>query len=481
MPEITDVLLDSRPCEDALHAQLGDARRTRRYARILEAFEARPAASPPEAFDEPAELTAYYRLMRQGDVEHFSLLEPHFDSTRERAEQLGRVLVLHDTTEFAFQIHDEPARQNLARLSANRQGFQWHASLAISPGVTRAPLGLLASRPFVRGDQLADEDALEFWGQLDGLLDNEQRRWLEAVEACEARLEHVEHVVHVMDREADDYLSYFAMDLSDYSYVIRLTHDRNVCQGELRSEYGKLSEALEEQDWCEDEREVLLSARPARRASASHPMRRERKVRLRVRGCTVELRRPNNVKSEHAPDSLELNVVEVEEIEPPEGQEPVRWVLATSEPIENVEQLWAVVDIYRNRWVIEEFFKALKTGTSYKKLQHKRAKTLLNALAAKAQIAWNLLVLRHFGRHMGETPAQRVVNPIQLKVLGASQPKLVGESATAHDAMMAVASMGGHIKANGPPGWMILGRGWQRLLELETGFRLALGMQPEEM
>ena len=103
MPEIADVLLDSRPCEDALHAQLGDVRRTRRYARILESFEARPAASPPEAFDEPAELTAYYRLMRQGHVEHFSLLESHFDSTRERAEQLGRVLVLHDTTEFAFQ------------------------------------------------------------------------------------------------------------------------------------------------------------------------------------------------------------------------------------------------------------------------------------------------------------------------------------------------------------------------------------------
>jgi hypothetical protein len=58
---------------------------------------------------------------------------------------------------------------------------------------------------------------------------------------------------------------------------------------------------LEEQDWCEDEREVLLSARPARRASAPPPMRRERKVRLRVRGCTVELRRPDNVKSEHAP------------------------------------------------------------------------------------------------------------------------------------------------------------------------------------
>jgi hypothetical protein len=199
MPEITDVLSDAPPSQDALRAELGDVRRTRRAVRILESFQARPDASVPQAFDRPAELTGYYRLMRGGHVHHRSLLEPHFDSARERAEHLDQVLVLHDTTECDFAIHDEPARQNLARLSANRQGFQWHASLAICAGPERAPLGLLASRPFVRTDQLDGADALSFWEQLGGVLDNEQRRWLEGVEASEARLEHVEHVVHVMD------------------------------------------------------------------------------------------------------------------------------------------------------------------------------------------------------------------------------------------------------------------------------------------
>ncbi len=35
---------------------------------------------------------------------------------------------------------------------------------------------------------------------------------------------------------------------------------------------------------------------------------------------------------------------------------------------------------------------------------------------------------------------------------------------TAHEALLAVAALGGHIKSNGPPGWLVLHRGFQDLL-----------------
>ena len=41
--------------------------------------------------------------------------------------------------------------------------------------------------------------------------------------------------------------------------------------------------------------------------------------------------------------------------------EPVDWLLLTSEPIDTDEQILEVVDIYRARWLIEEYFSALKT------------------------------------------------------------------------------------------------------------------------
>jgi IS4 transposase len=37
----------------------------------------------------------------------------------------------------------------------------------------------------------------------------------------------------------------------------------------------------------------------------------------------------------------------------------------TTEAVETAEQVAAVVDAYRARWLIEEFFKALKTGCGF--------------------------------------------------------------------------------------------------------------------
>jgi Transposase DDE domain len=53
----------------------------------------------------------------------------------------------------------------------------------------------------------------------------------------------------------------------------------------------------------------------------------------------------------------------------PQGDEPIAWYLVTNEPIATLEQVAAVVDAYRARWVVEEFFKALKTGCQIEKRQ----------------------------------------------------------------------------------------------------------------
>ena len=450
--EVAEVLANITLTEEVAGAPLGDVRRSRRFVDVMKGLSRRPEASVPEAMGDQARLEAYYRLMRNEAVDHFKLLEPHFGGARSRAEYLGAALVVHDTTELAFDIHDQPARENLGRLSANRQGFYWHASLAISDGPYRAPFGLVASRPYVHASELEDDAAVNVWEEIDGVMDNEQRRWMEAVEESEARLADVERVIHVMDREADDYLTLFPMSASGYSFIVRMTWDRNVCTGERRCDFGKLSQALDQVEWRADERSAFLSPRPKRKATKGHPIRRARMARLKVRAKAVELRRPNHVQAAHGPDRLEVNVVEVLEVQPPQGQAPVRWLLVTDQPIETDDQLWQIVDWYRARWIIEEFFKALKTGAAYKKLQHKRAATLLAALSAKAVVAWHLLVLRHLGQRMGQAHPMAVVNALQLEVLRALKPKLIGIEPTAADVMAAIAQLGGHIRQNGPPG-----------------------------
>jgi hypothetical protein len=47
------------------------------------------------------------------------------------------------------------------------------------------------------------------------------------------------------------------------------------------------------------------------------------------------------------------------------------------------------------------------------------------------------------------------------------------ETPTIRDALRAVARLGGHLRQNGSPGWLVLGRGMQKLLWMERGWAAA--------
>jgi hypothetical protein len=156
---------------------------------------------------------------------------------------------------------------------------------------------------------------------------------------------------------------------------------------------------------------------------------------------------------------------------PPAGEPPVEWFLLTNLPVASVDTLEYVVDVYRARWVIEEYFKALKTGCQYEKRQLESAHALLNALAVLVPVAWRLLLLRHLARDDAARPATDALTSAQVAVLKATAKRPLPESPSVRDAMLAVAALGGHIKNNGEPGWQVLGRGFRDLLILELGWQ----------
>ncbi len=301
---------------------------------------------------------------------------------------------------------------------------------------------------------------------------------MEDVEHADGRLQDVDHVIHVMDQEAGDYQLLFAMDVCGYDSIVRMTHsDRRVSVGELRRDHEPLTDVLAEQPWM-SRRTVELSPRSGEQAEGAHPVRRAREAMLKVRAAEVALQRPDSIEADAAADRLDVHVVEVLEANPPAGEEPVHWLLVTTEPIDASEDVWTIVDHYRARWTTEEYYKAIKTGTEYTSLQHRSAKTLLAALAPSAIVAHQLLVLRYLSRQGDDLPARVAVTPVQLTVLQSEKPDDVpDEQPTVEDVMQGVASLGGHISSNGPPGWQVLGRGWQRLVEYAYGFRLAMRAQ----
>jgi hypothetical protein len=162
------------------------------------------------------------------------------------------------------------------------------------------------------------------------------------------------------------------------------------------------------------------------------------------------------------------------EAQPPPGETPVEWWLVTTESIDTIDHVLQIVEWYRTRWLIEEFFKCLKTGCAYEKRQLESLDTLLVALALLAPIAWQLLLLRHLARVLPAAPAHVVLTPRQLLVLRASPGgATLSPQPTTKEALRAVARLGGHLRQNGEPGWLVLGRGLQKLLQREAGWAAA--------
>ena len=175
------------------------------------------------------------------------------------------------------------------------------------------------------------------------------------------------------------------------------------------------------------------------------------------------------------PETVRLNVVRVHTKSAGQGVDPVEWRLVTSEPIDTAEDVAAIVDGYRARWLIEEYFRALKQGCAYERRQLESKHALLNALAVFTPIAWQLLALRQLSRDRAQLPADAILSPLKLTLLQRHPDVRLRPNATIRDAMLAVAALGGHIKNNGEPGWQVLGRGYEDLLLLERGAALALG------
>lgn len=62
---------------------------------------------------------------------------------------------------------------------------------------------------------------------------------------------------------------------------------------------------------------------------------------------------------------------------------------------------------------------------------------------------------------------------VKLEVLRHAAEKPLPKKPALRQAMLAIARLGGHLKRNGEPGWLVLGRGYLKLLDLAQGFLIA--------
>lgn len=451
---------------------LGDERRNVRLPRIAAAAASDPSASFRETAEDDAALEATYRLLNNPEVEAEDIWGPHQRQSLRRMSAHRRVIAVHDTTGFAFE--GETARHGLGplRKASGQQGFFLHATLMLSQDEHRTPLGIASFETYTRDGKPKGKQSHKAYRD-DPF--HEGRRWLEGVRGVQALVDDSVECVHVADRECDGYEFLAAIAEAGWSCVIRMCSDRATTEPiEGSQAHVSVRDALELAPY-EFEREVHLSRRGKRAtpsAAKYHPSRDSRMARIGVRGQTIELRRPTGAGTA-LPKQITIHAVQVQEIDPPEGQPPVEWTLLTTLPIGTRAELARIVDLYRSRWMIEEYFKALKTGCAIEKRQHESYHALRNALAIFLPIAWRMLTVRALAQLESNIPATTALTDTQLQVLAALAKRGLPESPTVSDAMWAIASLAGHHHRRTKPGWQTLGAAFEKLLFAETVWRAA--------
>lgn len=426
------------------------------------------------------EIEGFYRLMNSDGFTAAQLLEPHRKATIGRAARAGTVLVVHDTTHVEFS--GDGQREGLGVTTNGRQGFVGHFSLVLDSQCESVPLGVARMETYTRtGKKWAVAKKTRTRVRDDPK--RESLRWWRAVEAFEQERESKFEAIHVMDAEADFFELLSQMVSSDARFIIRAGQlDRIVTANGETTKLREFADSLTPRL----QRTVELSARRyiGKRQPATtkkrHPPRDARLAKLSVAAGSLTLRKTRYSKSG---DDVEVNVLRIWEPKPPRGAPAVEWVLLTTEPIKTLSDIERIVDWYRQRWVIEEFFKALKTGCALEVRQLESYSALVKVTAILTPIAYRLLLLRGMERrHPDERPSS-FFTPTELKLMltddsnrGAVRPK------TLSDAMRLLARMGGHLKSNGPPGWLTLARGYQHLLALLSGWEMAThGFFPGKM
>ena len=202
------------------------------------------------------------------------------------------------------------------------------------------------------------------------------------------------------------------------------------------------------------------------RARPGQPARR---MRAALRACPVTLRAPWRPAGPLAARTLQA--VEVRELAPPAGTKPMVWVLLTSLPIRTQAQIKRIVGCYTQRWLVEEFHKALKSGTQMEASQLATARALQALCAVLSLVALRLLQTKLYARAFPEEPVPPGQFAPELIHLLAAKLGCPPGGWTQRTVWRAIARCGGFMgrQGDGEPGWITIWRGWRSLLNMVEG------------
>lgn len=299
----------------------------------------------------------------------------------------------------------------------------------------------------------------------------ESQRWVDATMRAAEVLKKAASITGVSDRESDMY-EHFALRPQNMDLVVRACQNRRIetDEGEQIELLFSHVDALPEQGRFK----VDIPAAPGRKA---------RTAELAVRFAPIALRRPGHAAAD-LPETVALTMVDVREVSAPPDGKAIHWRLLTTRSVTNIDEARRTVEIYRMRWVIEEYFHTLKTAgfdVEAADIADPRVMIRLVAAIAVAGVTVMQLVKARDG-----TTGQRALDafdPADLPVLEALSTSLQGRTARQKNphrkaslafAAWVIARLGGWDGYYGKPGPKTMRLGLEAFQSIKLGTTLRL-------
>jgi hypothetical protein len=348
---------------------------------------------------------AYWRFVNNPQVTTDKIIEGW--SLQTSAAVGGRhVLAIQDTSEVKFDTR-QGQRRGLGKVGkGNARGVLVHAMMAVDAD-SGVCLGLSGGEVWTRKGKVKKPH------EMRDLADKESARWVTTAEQGCKVLASARMITVVNDREGEFFAHWALTPGGNVHLLTRAMHDHALIDG------GTLYQAVERARFC-DKAVIDLPQRIDRRGRQAH---------LSMRFGTVVLKRPMRPGVKSLPEGVKVSFVEVVELHPPKGAEPIHWLLLTTHPLATATDAWRIVSWYRQRWVIEQLFRSMKSqGLRIEDSQLESAGGLIKLVAIATKVACTVIQLVQARNGGEELPAAFVFTPEEIEALRAINKTMKGRT-----------------------------------------------------
>lgn len=434
-----------------------DKRLDKRMAKVIIDLIHSGSATINKTVKDHASKTATYRILDNKRVDYNTVLNGSFRKCAENID-VEHVLCLQDTTEFNLgHIANKIGQADPDVGPTTRKdiaGFFCHPMLVCDPSGENI-YGLASTSIYNR--TWGQKNKHERGYQSIPIEEKESYRWIENALNTRARIAQQVRLTIIGDRESDIYDEFAEVANATTDLLIRSRVDRNIENGS-----GKLYAELEKQS----------SAGLIKVKLAGNNSRDKRTAAIEVRCCEAEIQASHKYKG--TSKSVSLYAVEAREVTAnlPAGQQPIHWRLLTTHKVESFEQARRCIEWYKQRWLIEELFRVIKTkGFQIESTQLGSGAAIKKLVAFTLEAALQVMRLKLALNKKHEARAGLIFNEKQLLLLTLLLQKVEGKTAkqknpypkkTTAWAAWIIARLGSWTgyKSHGPPGYITMKNGY---------------------